>query len=336
MTRIAFCNNYSMREARRLVQLGIYPRQHLWGSLHLEDAGYEVDFLPFQSSRLLKHASRVIGPWAGDLEAQLRTLRHPRNTITYAAAEDVVRGAAWLRRRRLWPGRLVGVVHGPSDGQRTSEALRGLDLAIALSRRIRDELVASGRDPAATITLPWGPDLSFRGYRSNGQDFVLSSGKTARDVDTLLRGVQDMRTRVKVHTLNDSVGATSWGHVERVVKAPYASVLADLQRCSVVAIPLLTPRWMVGVTELNDALALAKPVVMTRNPFIDCDIEAIGCGLWVEKNDAEGWRTALTTLASDPALRHEMGRRGRQYAESSWNADLFGAGLVRALRQRWS
>jgi glycosyltransferase involved in cell wall biosynthesis len=70
---------------------------------------------------------------------------------------------------------------------------------------------------------------------------------------------------------------------------------------------------------------------MTRSRFIDVDIEAIGCGIWVDVGDAEGWRTALAQLDNDPDLRQEMGRRGREFAERHHNAALFGRGVVDAV-----
>jgi glycosyltransferase involved in cell wall biosynthesis len=110
----------------------------------------------------------------------------------------------------------------------------------------------------------------------------------------------------------------------------YADVLFDLRRASVVAIPLTTEAGTVGLTELNDALALGKPVIMTRNRFIDVDIDAIGCGVWVDAGDVDGWTEALDRLLSDDALRAEMGRRGKAFAAQHWNADLFGRGVTDA------
>ena len=111
----------------------------------------------------------------------------------------------------------------------------------------------------------------------------------------------------------------------------YEHVLGDTCKAAVIAIPLLDPMRLSGLTELNDALALGKPIVMTRTPYIDVDIEAIGCGRWVDPGDVAGWRHALSELWADEALRTEMGAAGRQFAERSWNSDLFGAGVVAAI-----
>ena len=86
---------------------------------------------------------------------------------------------------------------------------------------------------------------------------------------------------------------------------------------------------MNGLTELNDALALSKPVVMTRSPTaLDVDIEAIGCGFWVDVGDVDGWRGALSLLMSDAALRTRMGAAGRRFAEQGWNQQSYGSRVV--------
>ncbi len=86
---------------------------------------------------------------------------------------------------------------------------------------------------------------------------------------------------------------------------------------------------MNGLSELNDALALSKPVVMTRSPTaLDVDIEAIGCGIWVDVGDVDGWQRALSQLMSDAALRDRMGAAGRRFAEQGWNQQSYGARVV--------
>jgi glycosyltransferase involved in cell wall biosynthesis len=84
---------------------------------------------------------------------------------------------------------------------------------------------------------------------------------------------------------------------------------------------------------VNDALAMGKPVIMTANPYIDVDLEAIGCGRTVGIGDAVGWETALSDMLQDVEGRVLMGARARAFAESEWNYELFSAALVEAVGQ---
>jgi len=81
-----------------------------------------------------------------------------------------------------------------------------------------------------------------------------------------------------------------------------------------------------------DALALAKPVIATRSPYFPFDIEAIGCGIWVEPGDADGWARAISKLVSDRGARAEMGTAGRRFAERHWNYERFCEGLLELMR----
>jgi glycosyltransferase involved in cell wall biosynthesis len=96
----------------------------------------------------------------------------------------------------------------------------------------------------------------------------------------------------------------------------------------VIAIPLKPVHRVAGLTSLIDALALGKPVLCSRNSGLDIDIEAIGCGLWIEPGDPSSWSQAITRLLENPKLLSEMGARGRAYAEHALRMDDYGARLT--------
>jgi glycosyltransferase involved in cell wall biosynthesis len=111
----------------------------------------------------------------------------------------------------------------------------------------------------------------------------------------------------------------------------YAHTLSDLRSAAVVAVPLLDPYPLQGLTEIADAVACGKAVIVTRAPYFDFDIEAIGCGWWVERQDVDSWVNAIREAVSDRDRLAEMGERGRAWARAHWNADLFTQGVRRTL-----
>jgi glycosyltransferase involved in cell wall biosynthesis len=223
---------------------------------------------------------------------------------------------------------VVGVVHG------AERWVTGLDVAVCLSASVRDRLVRSyGRDPALTPLGPWGPDLDFPGYIPTGEEVVVSAGKEERDTDTLLRALEQTQVPARVYAdVPSRTGVVEVVHRGDGPPLPYSNVLNDLRRASIIAIPLRRGDRVLGLSEVNDALALGKPIVMTRTDAIDFDPAEIGCGLSVEPYDVAGWRDALVRLAGDPALREKMGRRGREFAKAGYNAEAFGAVVVEAIR----
>jgi glycosyltransferase involved in cell wall biosynthesis len=161
---------------------------------------------------------------------------------------------------------------------------------------------------------------------------VVSAGRTNRDVATLVEALAGGLAAARVYA-PAGTPVRSRGDVE-VIEFDAANqhwVLDDFARAAVIAIPLADPDVLSGLSELGDALGLAKPVIVTRSPEIDVDVEAVGCGRWVERGDVAGWRTALDDLLSDAALRRAMGERGRAWAREHWNSDLFGSGVADAL-----
>ena len=337
--RVVFANNYSMEKAFRDVERGVYPRQHLYGADALARAGWDVDVAPFRDTGPAATVTRRLRYAAGDLTQQAYVVR--RRAAAYAGEPNSLALLAYARGVRLRRRPLVAVVHTvPRCTARTALLLRGYDRVLCLSTYVRGEL--ADRFGVEATFAPWGPALDFPGYVPTAGDAVVSTGKTNRDQPTLLAALDGLPGVVYARSPRGlSVPptvelVTEETHEDTVEpggpKFSYGHVLRHLVTAGVVAIPLKDPAQVSGLSELDDALALGKPVVVTRTPHLaDVDVEAIGCGWWVEPGDVDGWRTALDRLAGDPALRARMGAAGRAFAERSWNAELFGAAVVEAL-----
>lgn len=319
---VLFTTNYPMAEARRLWRAGRYPGYHLFGTAQLEAHGWTVEDLPELAAQ--GRLGSALAARFGAREAQALVLRRARQEhVAYAADPISYAGLARLRALGLWRRPVVAVVHPNVSEQH--RVLRAYDVVIALSKRIRDELVrVVGRDPRRTLWAPPGPDITFPLYEPLGGDYLVSSGKTYRDESTLLTALATAPMPARVHTLSHD-GDVVAGPVTRVGRAKYAQVLDDLRHASVVAIPLSRTDGTYGITELNDALGLAKPIIQTRSPHLDVDLVAIGAGWLVEPGDTEGWKRALHEVGSDAAAAAERGRAGRAFAERDWNWEHFGA-----------
>lgn len=332
--RILATHVYAMREARRRCEAGDLPRQQLWGCDTLERFGHEVEYGPFGDSSGLRSLTRKTRARIGYLDEEVGLWRErSAGSVLYAGGPDITRGLAQLRRAGIG-GPLVSVFHTVRPARRGSARwIRAIDLAVTLSERGRRRLIDQHRrDPGRTVALPWGPDLAFPLYRPTGDEIVVSAGQTNRDVETLVAALARVRAPARVYAPAGSAPA-SFGDVEVVPLDPARPhwVLDELARASIVAIPLSDPERLSGITELNDALGLGKPVILTRSPEIDVDVDAVGCGRAVEPRDLDGWVSSLEELLGDSELRRQMGERGRAWAREHWNSDLFGERLAEAL-----
>ncbi len=342
--RLLFSHNYSMSAARAGWAAGRYPGHHLLGTTALS-ADVEVVDLPYGE---VDPGGRAwwIRQRFGNLGQQwriLRTASRGARVVLYSGEYRTLSTLLLLRRWRMLRRPIIVVAHDAPAGRVDAAALRGADVILCNNAEVARAL-GRLRIPAERVQIvSWGPDLDFPGYRSTGSDYVLSVGKSSRDLPTLLAALErtGLPARVYAGPEEPHRWAARLPNVEFRESQPgdpsdpglltYDHVLDDLQRAAVFAVPLRGGHRPFGLTELADALALGKPIVMTRNPHIDCDLEAIGCGVWVEEGDVDAWADTLERLMAAPEVREQMGRAGRAFAEREWNQNGFDVALRRAV-----
>ncbi|MGQ9492138.1 MAG: glycosyltransferase family 4 protein [Anaerolineae bacterium] len=93
----------------------------------------------------------------------------------------------------------------------------------------------------------------------------------------------------------------------------------EYERCAVLALPSKQETAPVAVAE---AMAAGRPVVATRVCGMPYMVEDGVSGLLVNEGDIYGLAEALIRLLSNPILRRQMGRRGRELAWSLFRSDL--------------
>lgn len=328
---------------------GLTPRQHVWGVDQLVAAGHGVDFAPFHEPgdpdrlAILSRRSRGL---LGHLDQEAYALRRLRHVdILYCADQMGLSGLA-LARRVLPGARLVSVVHHPVGNHLRRLTLARQDVLVGLSPAVCADLkTAISRGRGTVVHVPWGPDLECDLYRSTGEgNGVVSAGKSNRDLMTLVQAMSDCHAEGLIYDLErrlpaavpEGIRVVRPGHgpgVDPDATGGYIAqrAIADLAGAAIVAIPVSDPHRLTGLTEAVDALALGKPIVATRSPYFPFDIEAVGCGIWVEPGDRHGWRRALTNLLADAAHRQALGAAGRHFAERDCNYGLFCAGLLDAV-----
>jgi glycosyltransferase involved in cell wall biosynthesis len=83
------------------------------------------------------------------------------------------------------------------------------------------------------------------------------------------------------------------------------------------------------MTNLIEALAMGRPVIVTRTGAIpaELDVEQAGCGVHVEPSDPHALVRAIDRIATDPRAAAEMGANGRRLCERRYNMGRFAADL---------
>lgn len=74
-------------------------------------------------------------------------------------------------------------------------------------------------------------------------------------------------------------------------------------------------------SKLSGMLASGRPVIATCHAGTELDSVVSKCGVVVEPEDAPALANAICKLVDDPAVRVELGRRARAYAEANFERD---------------
>ncbi len=112
-----------------------------------------------------------------------------------------------------------------------------------------------------------------------------------------------------------------------VPKTEMSQALAAASVC----IAILKPIPLYGTVYPNkvfDYMAAGRPVALAISGVIRAVVEEAGAGVWVPPGDAAALAEAIRSLADDPELRREMGRRGRRYLEAHFDRAALAARLA--------
>ncbi len=346
--RVLVLNNYPLDAVWGEVKRGEKPDHHLYGINHLARMGYDIHVVDGAAAR----RAAALARW-------LRRLRNPvplgalarqraawsalhEGDVIYAPCGDELTGLAYLRAMGLLRTPLLAVQHHALNRGRLAWLrepfvrlmVRGLDAFPALSRRAAQQI--NRRCPAQapkSVALPWGPDARYYPRAEGPGRGVLAAGRTGRDFVTFGLAATQAGVAARIIGLAGPwLAARSRFSAQVQVQVPeagrvfgYPEMMAAHLAARAIAIPLDdSPASLAGLTSLVDAMAIGRPVVMTRNPFIDLDIEAEGIGRWVAPGDVDGWAEALRWFDRNPEASQAMGVRARALVDGpDWNSLAF-------------
>lgn len=313
------------------------PHHHLWGANLFHKFGITTEIISYYKYPALKRQIRHRG-LCGDLNQQLQLLHRSDYDAVYSGAEDVTNILAYLRALKIFRKPIISVVHHPlhmvSSKRRKYGVVNlfrrlyvaGTDRMICLNQVSSEYLknvlnVKKSKRPV----VQWGPDTSFyRNFSNFVGDTVVSVGFTFRDYTTFAKAMNGLPIQSVVFCAGQNIPMTKVPKNVNIVKqkVKYDILMDWYKRARVVAIPLQRKSTLVGLTILLDAMAVGKPVIMTKNNCIDIDIEREGFGFWVDPYDIAGWKKRLRFFIENPEHVSEMGKRARSFCQKC-NIDAF-------------
>jgi glycosyltransferase involved in cell wall biosynthesis len=192
--------------------------------------------------------------------------------------------------------------------------------------------------------LSWGADLSVFPQLPYFPEAFFSCGITLRDhrMISLAATRTQQRFEVICAGLNSEIqwpanvkvtdGGRGWNFENK--KLSYHDLLHKHYGRSAASLLILQKHPHVettaaGFTELIEVMAMGRPIIATRSAVLagEIDIEKAGWGIFVPYEDAGAIAEAVDFLGNNPDKAEEMGRRGRQLAESYYNMDRYARDL---------
>jgi glycosyltransferase involved in cell wall biosynthesis len=160
--------------------------------------------------------------------------------------------------------------------------------------------------------------------------YVLAAGRSGRDYATLVRAAAGLAVDVHIVCDNEAmVGGLPPAPNVQVLRHCYAGdYVQQLRDCALVAIPLGVADISAGQMVLIQAMAFAKPTVITATPtvreYTTNGLESIH----VAQGDAKGLRAAIERVLDDPALAARLGRAAEAAYEERYSMRAYVRELV--------
>jgi hypothetical protein len=192
--------------------------------------------------------------------------------------------------------------------------------------------------------LGWGADLGIYPQVPYDPQAFFSCGIALRDFKTLSLAAAKCNHAVKVICPGEIEGVTWSANVEAInsgkgwnfekKRLTYQELLENYAK-SIASLLILKKDPIhytaIGFTEVIEALAMARPVIMTRTGALptQIDVEKEGCGVYVPPENPEALTEAMNFIAGDQTRAQRMGEKARKLAEEYYNIERYARDLHR-------
>jgi glycosyltransferase involved in cell wall biosynthesis len=328
--RLLFVNCPGGRSGWERFKNGFHPTHLFWGAFELVRMGYEIaipeplpDFYLYRNP--LPHDLKL-------LKAARRWLR--RNDILYCAHNVLY----WLPLLKLLGGLscpIVSLLYA-REPLAFSRSHTGI---VALTRAAAEH--ARDIAPHAKIAnLAWGMDLQFFSMRAYNPEWFLSCGIANRDFKTLCLAASKTQRPIRVICPGLPAGL-SWSSNVAMIDAGQGWQMDKRKRlnhrnlrdeyypraaASLIVVKNDPIEYTAnGFTNLLEAMALGRPVVMTKTGAVpgEIDVEKEGCGIFVPPEDPDALAEAIDFIGDHPDKAEAMGRKGRELVERYYNIERY-------------
>ena len=329
-------------------QTGFYPRNQLWGADLLRERGHEVRTVQTKNTKgLISRTANLLNKLTrnrfGDFNIELQALKELRKADILYVPSGHLFLLPLLRRLGFIKTKVVTWFFRLPESSRwwslrnlrfSQYVLNGFDGILCLTRQATTAF--SGRTTKVRVKhLSWfaDPNIFHSKPSDRSQGYFLCVGKTRRDYPTLLKACSKVRAQFRIIAPDDAAQDTPIPENVKFVKTSenppdsaisYPELRNWYASAKAILIPLTgDPGDTSGYTALLEAIAMGKPVIMTRSGCLDIDIESLGIGHYVPPKDSEAWALAINKMLESCT----MSERAKSISKNQFTPLLFGDGL---------
>ena len=327
------------------INKGLYPKHHLWGVDAISNVDtWQTEKINTQNINLpaiLEHLlNRTFFRGSPGVKAELAAWRKGTSCDLIYSVCGPLAFARFFKKARLvsWVFRKPNNLPTSNYSNYGRKNLNSHSGFLCLTPNAERAFSEHGKSKF----LPWCVDLElFDGLPSRQKPrnpFFLASGKTSRDYDTLVNAAKQTDVEIRIigpqnqrpDLLPSNVRWINTSDDPPDKAIDYATLRKWYAQCIGVCIPLIDdPNDTSGYTNLLEAIAMAKPVIMTGTGCLHLNPQKKNFGFTVEPRNASGWASKINLLAQSPELVQKMGKTGRIIAENEFNSTRFGNDIVK-------
>ncbi len=331
------------------IELGLYPRQHLWGLEEIEkDNSWNGRVVEIQKMKfpylLEKSLNRLLFRQSPGVKAEIAAWRSAKSSdLIYSVCGPLALSrfyqktklVSWVFRK---PQHSTNRVLNPYSAMNLSSHAAFFCLTPSAEKAFSKH--------APSRFLPWCVDLDlFDGKPAAHppeRPFFLASGKTERDYDTLAKAARKVDAEVRVigpvsarpNNLPPNVNWTNTSSDPPDQAIDYSTLREWYAQSTAVCIPLNgDTKDTSGYTNLLEAMAMAKPVLMTRSGCLHIDPESHGFGYLVAPKSPDDWAHKMNQILLDSEQTAALGVAGRKIAEKEFSIKRFNHDVIVFLRE---
>jgi len=168
------------------------------------------------------------------------------------------------------------------------------------------------------------------------EGYVLSIGRTLRDLDTLVQAVPDFDAPlVLIVGKEDELPSPLPPQVQVLRERPLEEVYTQIRKAAAVVISLFPAERSTGQVVLFEAMALGKPVVATRVTGTVDYLRNEENALLVEPGDAPALAKAVQRILHDPALADRLATNALAYCQQHLGLETHAEQKLEAIQALW-